>query len=211
MWMCFPLFCRFEQLWKVNFFLWEHMRNVLGCPAHQSVSLQPEELLLISISSIWWPPYLVAMSIQLSAQVPIQRTSGISTADAHERGRRWYLGPVNTKGIRPPWLLNDHNTPILVETVKKSMDYSPKAFWRAQAFSVNPKLLPQILSSQPWRDVLKIFPKIMASIVHTCRVGFHVDFSSTENVVQNYPHVNLKRGLWHSQSLRIEEFSRTTA
>ena len=63
------------------------------------------------------------------------------------------------------------------------MDYSPKAFWRAQAFSVNPKLLPQNLSSQPWRDAPKRFPTIMASIVHTCRVGFHVDFSSTKNVM----------------------------
>ena len=88
MWMCFPSFCRFEHLWKVNFFPWERTQNVLGCPAHQSVSSLLEEVLLISISSIWWPPYLVAMSIQRSAQVPIQRNSGISTVDAHEIGRR---------------------------------------------------------------------------------------------------------------------------
>ena len=37
----------------------------------------------------------------------------------------------------------------------------------------------------------------MANIIHTCQVGFHVDFSSIEDVmgwgvVQNYPHVKLK-------------------
>ena len=40
-------------------------------------------------------------------------------------------------------------------------------------------------------------PTIMANIIHTCHVEFHIDFSSTENVqvvVQNYPRVNLKRG-----------------
>ena len=86
---------------------------------------------------------------------------------------------------------------FLVEAIEKSMDYSPKAFWRAQAFSVNPKILPQILSSLPSRDILKKLPIITASIVHTYRMGFHVDFSSAEDVMgcgPNLPSCNPKVG-----------------
>ena len=72
---------------------------------------------------------------------------------------------------------------------------------------------PHISSGLPSRAILKIFPSIPANIIHTCHVGFHVDFSSIETIVscssnlpsckpKMWPHENstiLKsHGLWIS-------------
>ena len=42
---------------------------------------------------------------------------------------------------------------------------------------------PQILSSLFLRALMKEFPTIPANIIHTCHMGFHVDFSSSEIVM----------------------------
>ena len=65
----------------------------------------------------------------------------------------------------------------------ETIELSPKAFWRAQAFSVNPKILLQIPLGLSSRAVLKKLPTITTNIIHTCRVGFHVAFSSTVDVM----------------------------
>ena len=65
-------------------------------------------------------------------------------------------------------------------------------FWRAQARSINPiDMLSQIPSCLSLRAVPKNSSRILANIVHTCQVGFHVDLSSTKNVMSYGPKVLL--------------------
>ena len=75
---------------------------------------------------------------------------------------------------------------------------------------VIPKRLLHILPCLPLRVHMKKPPTIPTNFIHTCHVGFHVHFSSIENVMgynkkKNYPPVNLKQG---SMALSTNENSR---
>ena len=93
------------------------------------------------------------------------------------------LGHVYTKGIRP-WVLNDHNTPLFGRDHGEVHGLQPKVLWRAQALN---QCKTQILAANFLQTYLEEPSQKnaynLANIIHTCHVEFHVDFSSTRDVM----------------------------
>ena len=95
------------------------------------------------------------------------------------------LGYVFTKGIRP-WPLNYYGTWFWMRAwrsqwiIAQSLLEVTNPYWK-------PNFLLHIMPCLPSKVVMRNSPTISTNIIHTCHMGFHVDFSSTRNVMDYNP------------------------
>lgn len=75
---------------------------------------------------------------------------------------------------------------FLEETIKKSMDYTPKSFGSHKTLVQTQ--IPTVNSMRPTvKSRLEKTPYNSGNIIHACHVGSHVDFSSNEDVMGSSP------------------------
>ena len=74
------------------------------------------------------------------------------------------------------WHLNDHGTPHFGWGHREVHGLQPTVFWRAEARTVNPHSHHKFCHAYLQEPSGKEIPTIPTNIIHTCHVGFRVDF-----------------------------------